>query len=243
MADSFHVEGLNATAGEWRRMCWQCVRALKFLLTHAELTPDAVVAAHRMMMEGARGLGAGHGEGTMPGLRIAPARAGDYGFCPASELEEGMRRLVDRFESAMRMGKYGAHVAADLVLDFVTLHPFENGNGRMCRLLFAYALRRAGLPASCCITSGDEPLKDYIKAIRRAQTRDSDSARYDMYWLAVFSVGAAVQDARGFMHLGNCKRPRQPHASASDAVDPLSPIQPPTAPLRPGEPRIHKSSQ
>lgn len=188
-------------------MTWQCVQALEVLLAQKVLSPEAIVAAHATMMHGAYGMGSHAREGFAPGLRTSSARAGSYEFPASEEVGPGLERLVSAFEE--RLGTvHVAKLAADLLCDFVTLHPFENGNGRMCRMLFAYAVHRCGFPFTCCVTSDDEPYKDYISALRRAQTNLSISRRYDVYWLAIFSIGAAVANAREFLQLGECKGKR-----------------------------------
>lgn len=40
-------------------------------------------------------------------------------------------------------------LAGWLMAEFVTIHPFNDGNGRMCRLLLNFVFRSRGLPFYC----------------------------------------------------------------------------------------------
>jgi Fic/DOC family len=59
-------------------------------------------------------------------------------------------------------------------LEFVTIHPFMDGNGRLGRLLMNYALLRAGLP---WVTIRSDERIPFFKAIETAQV-DNDAAPF-----------------------------------------------------------------
>ena len=63
-------------------------------------------------------------------------------------------------------------VAATLHYRFVRIHPFDDGNGRISRLLMNYHLMRNGFPP-IVIKSADKP--NYFLALNRADTGDLDS--------------------------------------------------------------------
>lgn len=80
--------------------------------------------------------------------------AGGIRFPEPERLAELMARLVDVFnkdvyhsegtETGGKMDPF--YLAADIAQDFVTIHPFFDGNGRMCRLLLnAYLIKYAGV--------------------------------------------------------------------------------------------------
>jgi fido (protein-threonine AMPylation protein) len=59
---------------------------------------------------------------------------------------------------------------ASLVGNFVRVHPFLNGNGRMSRLLWTWGLLRLGLPVQCRIT--ERPSPPYAGLMNAAMTRN-----------------------------------------------------------------------
>ncbi|KAG9030394.1 hypothetical protein FRB95_003993 [Tulasnella sp. JGI-2019a] len=93
---------------------------------------------------------------------------GAIGLCPFQEVDEEFTRFVEM--SHNYLSTYGDRpfaLAAWLHFAFVTLHPFQDGNGRMCRLLASLPLIRAGLPPLCIPTS----LKGkYIAALDHLRT-------------------------------------------------------------------------
>lgn len=93
MAQSFHVEGNAQPVGQWKRMVWQCLRALRRLLEEDELTVRGLIDVHEIMMEGAYGSGASEGEGCTTGLRVEHAYAGSYDFAAPEHIGPHAARL------------------------------------------------------------------------------------------------------------------------------------------------------
>ena len=70
-------------------------------------------------------------------IRFAPV--------PAWETPEAMEKLCSAFEEAITTGEIDALLLIPMfVLDFLCIHPFHDGNGRMSRLLTLLLLYRAG---------------------------------------------------------------------------------------------------
>ncbi len=64
---------------------------------------------------------------------------------PVFQTAEAMERLCDRFRAVMDSGKYDALLLVPMfILDFLCIHPFNDGNGRMSRLLTLLLLYRSG---------------------------------------------------------------------------------------------------
>lgn len=64
---------------------------------------------------------------------------------PAFQTPEAMEELCSNFNAAMQDGKHDPLILIPMfVLDFLCIHPFSDGNGRMSRLLTLLLLYRAG---------------------------------------------------------------------------------------------------
>ena len=206
MAQTFHVEGgvdgNPQSADEWKKMVWQCVLALRRLLEEEELTVQGLIDVHEIMMTGAYGTGAAAGEGCTTGLRNESSYAGCFDFGPPNYILPRCEDMVDRFNKNLAEGKtHPVQLATDLMYDLVTIHPFSNGNGRLCRMVFTYALHRCGFPHLVMYSSrhqGGKARRDYLAGIINAQNSLSVSARYKMYSIGFYSVGATIRNAETY---------------------------------------------
>ena len=99
-----------------------------------------------------------------------------------------MRQWLDRFNSVYKQPlepESAARSYADLHLEFVTIHPFFDGNGRMARLLANLPVLRSGYPP---IVVPTEARQGYKKAISDFQNtiqsldrlRDIDDLPYNL---------------------------------------------------------------
>jgi Fic family protein len=122
-----------------------CVETLSQPLTTAIL-----LETHRRLMRQLT-----HTEGTRKGqpiragqYRLGPVYAGTHTFPPAKTLPYAVEALFEECDT-MRTNlddmRDPYSLAAKLCYDFVTIHPFEDGNGRMCRLLLNRVLLEYGL--------------------------------------------------------------------------------------------------
>ena len=199
MMVEFHVEGEHGQSGNWRRMAWQCALAMDVLFHSRQLSAGVLIEAHRMMMRGAHGAGEETGESFSPGLRTTDAYAGDYQFESPDHLQRSVEAMAQRFNDAVsNPRKHPVIVAIDLVYAFVTIHPFTNGNGRLCRMLFTYAMKKQGFPLLVFLQAptGSKPAREHwLEAIRRAQQQVSSTSRHEMYGTGFLAVGMALKNA------------------------------------------------
>ena len=147
----------------------QHLKALMFLTRAAEdkisLSENLIKWGHRFLMEGLH---------TEDGVQI---NAGGYRTCPVSDgdhvyihhliIQDAMSRLVSKYNGMHRHDPFQR--ASWLLVEFLTIHPFEDGNGRMSRLLWCYSLMSDGLPF---------PLTPF-PGIKRAYKRYVDSVQKD----------------------------------------------------------------
>lgn len=103
-------------------------------------------------------------------------------FTDFTRVEPQLVRALATFESRASgmQGKRGAEatslhpveVASSLFYDVMTIHPFRDGNGRLSRMLFSYALQRFGCPFPVEVTSGHRKTKQhYYAALEHAQLK------------------------------------------------------------------------
>lgn len=176
---SFAVEGEIGESGRVRQL-FQYDLALQHL-NASDLTFDTLKEAHRIMLCGAE---ATDQHACDPGItRTTPAHAGTFSF-PQDSIPDLVNRVLDRFNAGVETNPIFA--AADVAVGVVSVHPFTNGNGRLCRLVFAAALMKRGFPVPVVLSNGHKrAFKHYISALTKVQTRDDYS---EMYALAVASV-------------------------------------------------------
>ena len=125
-------------------------------------------------------------------------------YCPPEHVDAEMDRLFALYEGiAGRRDCPPNAKAAWLHHRFVRTHPFQDGNGRVSRLLMAWAFLKDGLPPPV-ITAQGKP--DYIAALERADRGNLRSFSDYLGILALTSLNAAVPLARDALS-GNLNRP------------------------------------
>ena len=155
--------------------------------TFEPLTEDLVKSTHGILM---KGLVSDDGNVVNAGVyRKIPVHAGSHQFphfeCVATE----MPKILSKYEEKFQDPKHSPfQLASWLLFEVVSLHPFEDGNGRLCRLLWCYSLMRDGLPFPLTPSSGhSKAQKHYVSCIERDQKR-FDSNQPFLTTLTVVSV-------------------------------------------------------
>ncbi|MEQ9442905.1 MAG: Fic family protein [Cyclobacteriaceae bacterium] len=98
-------------------------------------------------------------------------------FCPPNEVAEQMHQLLDRTNAAIdhieRGKKDAPHpvlLASNFQIDYLTIHPFYDGNGRTARILSNLILIAHGLPP---VVVTDEEKQIYYRYLSDIQTHSS----------------------------------------------------------------------
>lgn len=119
---------------------------------------------------------------------------------PAWETPEAMEQLCRAFEEAVQQGQMDPLLLIPVfVLDFLCIHPFNDGNGRMSRLLTLLLLYRQGYIVSKYISIEkliEQSKETYYEALQassaRWQEEENDYRPFVRYTLGV--VAAAYRD-------------------------------------------------
>ncbi|MCK9613616.1 MAG: Fic family protein [Bacteroidales bacterium] len=104
-----------------------------------------------------------------------------------------MKDLMDFYRAQSADSKvHPLRLAAMMHYKFVRIHPFDDGNGRVARLLTNYVLLKNGFPP---IIIKDSEKKEYLMALNKADTGDLDAfVRYienQLLWSLEISIKAA----------------------------------------------------
>ena len=141
----------------------------------SELSKDLILLLHQMLIGGINDAIAGRfreqGEYVRVGTHIAPA-------------PEHVERMIDDIlvEYSSDLGSYCLDKIARFHLDFETIHPFCDGNGRLGRVLINFQLIQLGLPRLIIRNSEKER---YYQAFRDYEGRQATRTMEDILALAL----------------------------------------------------------
>ena len=106
-----------------------------------------------------------------------------------------MGELIQWFRSACEKGEmHPVELAARLHHQFVLIHPFDDGNGRISRLLMNYVFWRFGFPP-IVIKSSDK--QNYLRALNRADVGEMEFFVEYVGKQALWSLELSVKAAKG----------------------------------------------
>ncbi len=142
---------------------------------NSELNKDLILRLHRMLIGGIDDSIAGRfrqpGEYVRVGMHIAPA---------PERVEHMMDDLLTEYSSDL--GSYFLDKIARFHLDFETIHPFCDGNGRLGRVLINFQLIQLGLPRLILRNADKER---YYEAFREYGNRQATKTMEGMLALAL----------------------------------------------------------
>lgn len=113
---------------------------------------------------------------------------------PAFQTPEAMEDLCQAFDKAIDEGKYDSLLLIPMfVLDFLSVHPFNDGNGRMSRLLTLLLLYRSGYIVGKYISVEmliEKSKKTYYEALQDSSIgwhqSQNDYEPFVSYYLGIF---------------------------------------------------------
>ena len=153
----------------------QHMRALKYIMTHlGPLTENIVKETHAILMNGAI---QDSGEKLTVGYGKAEAYATTgHVYMDADSVKEYVQDYIHTYNSAASKGTDPYQLAAKLFYGLIHLvHPFENGNGCLGRLLVSFVLMSLGTPFPLPFMNGHhKPAKLYRQMV-------SHYAKHDHY--------------------------------------------------------------
>lgn len=202
------------------RMIANNYRALQFMRDEMDggLTPDSILKLHRIVTEGTLDEAAAAGRLQRPGEARVAVFEGEKRVHvppPAAELPERMRLLCE-FANEGDEGEPFVHPVVRAILLHFWLaydHPFADGNGRTARILFFWAMDRAGywlaeyLPISRLIR--DAPAQ-YGRAFLETETDEGDTTYFLLHQLGL------IERAIGDLHLYLQRKIAEQHAVERD---------------------------
>ena len=112
-----------------------------------------------------------------------------YRTVPASNVDEAMDNMVARYYQELEKGTEPLLLIATTVLDFLCIHPFSDGNGRIARLLMLLMLAHSGYQVGQLISierilANDEAV--YLKSLQQSVKGWHEAKHNPMPWLDFF---------------------------------------------------------
>jgi len=154
-----------------------CYLQEKLVQKNQDLTVDHIKRAHLILMNG---LKREDGEDSMPGeYRLDSVSAGSHQFPPYQYVTSLIDLLVIKYNKRrLEENVDPFRLAAWLSYEFVTIHLFLDGNGRLSRLLLNMALLQNGIPFPVALgfSSGHKKAKKhYMVAIYDARKKKGNT--------------------------------------------------------------------
>lgn len=174
---------------------------------HQLLSEDFLLELHRRMFSRAYPFNAGKWKTEEIVIKgepyhvttVTPKRARQY-------MRNMSARLLHQWEQAHR-GRYNHFLlAGEFVLDFLAIHPFEDGNGRFARLLSTFLLEKAGYhfprfyPLDSVIR---DRRSEYYENLFNAQKGWMTSSEDLTPWMNFYIACVEIQCARTMEYLHN----------------------------------------
>ena len=204
------VKGLLADQETAYNMLFEDVASGRPLTQHAVRTWHQLVTRHQetvagLTMDGRRVQVPFRRKGMWKSRPNNPRRPDGemHEYCPPEAVQDEMDRFF-ALHAEIQPQDYPVYVEAGWMHHrFVRTHPFQDGNGRVSRMLMAYAFIRRGEPPLVVTAAGRN---DYIDALELANTGDLRAFSDYLGQLALVTLAAAVRLGKRAL-AGNMNRP------------------------------------
>ena len=168
------------------------------------IRPNAILQLHRDLYSfQASGTGGHWKNGDNLIAEKDPAGKSRVRFVPISALEtpEAVEHICEAYSSSLRQGLYDPMLLSMLfIFDFLCIHPFDDGNGRMSRLLTLLLLYQHGYIVGKYISLEmliEKSKTTYYEALR-ASSDDWDRGRNDYIPFVRYMFGIVLKAYREF---------------------------------------------
>ena len=115
-----------------------------------------------------------------------------FHYTSPAETPKLMHELMDWYKK--NVAEHPLILASELHYRFIRIHPFDDGNGRVARLLVNYVLMKAGYPP-VIIKSVDK--ETYLTALQKADSGDREAFHGYMAEQLIWSLEIAVRAVKG----------------------------------------------
>lgn len=158
---------------------------------HLQITPDLVRRLHKLCQQGSGDAGQFKKQNNeVIELRAGAAPAVRFKCVPAEATPAAVDELCLVYRHAIDQDHIPPLIAAGaMVLDFLCIHPFRDGNGRVSRLLTLLALYRHGYEVGRYISLErlvEEAKEDYYEVLRQSSQGWHDGQHDLLPWLNHF---------------------------------------------------------
>ena len=204
------IKGLLADQEMAYNMLFEDIASGRPLTQHAVLTWHQLVTRHQetvagLTMDGHRVQVPFRRKGMWKNRPNNPRRQDGvmHEYCPPEVVQDEMDRFF-ALHAEVQAQNYPVYVeAAWMHHRFVRTHPFQDGNGRVSRMLMAYAYVRRGEPPPVISIEFRE---SYIDALEAADSGDLRAFSDYIGRLALVTLGSAISLGRRALS-GNVNRP------------------------------------
>lgn len=173
--------------GHARRFVLQHLNALMFVreLGPTDLTPDTLKRLHEVLMQGLQGADEDAvfvpGEFRTEGCRATGIAGRNVQYLDHEKIPEAIDTLLRDVAEKMRqlepLGQLtpdAFYLAAELLVRFLAIHPFGDGNGRVARLLVHWVLHHHGFSLPLTLVKGkySKAKRHYLQVLDAVQHKD-----------------------------------------------------------------------